>query len=263
VTDTITNDRTHTPTTSPHGDGPIAHPPTAGPASHPPADVTRDLGERVAGVGAVGFAALVVVQNVVRGSAPLPGDEMSEVVSYFGDHRATMVALLLTFVASLCCLVSFLGGVARRLLHSQRRGFATLGLVGAATVIAMFSGVVASEQALSVVARTSDPDRGAASALWALHNSIFTVNLLFIGLALVGLSRAGIAAGVTPRWFGPLAPIGAALLAGGTVAGPFIAAGDAPGVFAVSVIGFMTWLLFLVSTGVRLICGVALSGVAK
>ncbi len=51
------------------------------------------------------------------------------------------------------------------------------------------------------------------SALWALHNSVFTVLLLFIGIALLGLGRAGVAAGITPRAFAWLAPLGTGLLA--------------------------------------------------
>src|SRR5712691_1360316 len=45
-----------------------------------------------------------------------------------------------------------------------------------------------------------------------LHNSVFSVLDLFIAIALFGLARAGVAAGVTPRAFAWLAPIGTALL---------------------------------------------------
>ena len=73
--------------------------------------------------------------------------------------------------------------------------------------------LLASEQALSVIAHGDHPDLAAVSALWALHNSVFTVLLLFLGIALFGLSRAGVAAGITPRVFGWLAPVGSVMLA--------------------------------------------------
>lgn len=212
-----------------------------------------DIGARAAGFGALGFAVCVIAQNVVRSSAPQPGDDIAEVVTHYADHRAVTVVLLVTFVASLGALVTFLAGSAKRLLASSRRGFAALGIAGATTVIGLFAAVVASEQALSVIAQSDDPDLGAASALWAFHNSVFTVNLVFIGFALLGLAWAGIAAGVTPSWLGPVAPVGAGLLALGTVAGPYLAAGDALPVFGISVIGFVVWLVFMVATGVRLV----------
>lgn len=74
-------------------------------------------------------------------------------------------------------------------------------------------------------------------------------------MALLGLSRAGVAAGLTPRAFERVAPVGAGLLLAGAITGPSIAAGDAMAVFALSFIGFAVWLGFLVSTGLRLVRG--------
>ena len=82
---------------------------------------------------------------------------------------------------------------------------------------------------------------------------MFTVLLLFIGVALLGLSRAGIAAGITPRAFRWLAPVGTALLAVGCLAGPAIAGGELMGVFGLSVVGFLIWLAFVVTTSVRMV----------
>ena len=113
--------------------------------------------------------------------------------------------------------------------------------------------VVGAEQALSVVASRTQPNIGAIEALWALHNSVFTVLDLFIAAALLGLSRAGIAAGITPRAFRRLAPIGSALLLVGAFAGPSIAAGDAMPLFGLAGIGFVIWLAFLATTGTRLV----------
>jgi hypothetical protein len=79
------------------------------------------------------------------------------------------------------------------------------------------------------------------------------VLFLSIAVALVGLARAGVAAGITPPAFQRLAPVGAALLAVAAVAGPAIAIGDAMPIFGLGALGFLTWLAFLVSTGLRLI----------
>src|SRR4051812_40967809 len=112
--------------------------PSSGPAAvwvseHPtpgvpaPRVLTGDLKNRAAGLGALGFATLVVVQNILRSGAPQPGADIKEVAAHYGDHRGVTVVLMVTLVLGLCCLVSFLGGVAGRLVNSDRRGWAVLG----------------------------------------------------------------------------------------------------------------------------------------
>jgi hypothetical protein len=213
-----------------------------------------DIRARVAGLGALAFVVVVVLQNIVRGSsAPSNGASGGEVLAHYVDHRATTFLLVACFVVSGAALAMFLGGAMRRLLAGGRPGWAIIGFVGAAVVMALFAVVVACEQALSVVAAGDRPDVGAIEALWALHNSAFSVLSLSIGIALVGLARAGVAAGLTHPTFERLAPVGAGLLALGAIAGPAIAAGDAMPVFALSAVGFLMWLAFLVSTGLRLV----------
>ena len=119
--------------------------------------------------------------------------------------------------------------------------------------MALFGIMVASEQALSVVAAGDRPDLGTIEALWTFHNSVFTVLFLSLAIALLGLARAGVAAGLTPRAFDRIAPAGAGLLAVGAMAGPWIAAGDAMPVAGLAFLGFAVWLAFLVSTGLRLV----------
>ena len=149
-------------------------------------------------------------------------------------------------------LVVFLGGAAQRLIRSDRPGWAVSGLVAATGITALFAVVVGCEQALSVVA-TRHGELPAVDALWSLHNSVFAVLDVSIALALLGLSRAGVAAGITPKAFRRLAPVGAVLLVVGTLAGPAIAAGDAMPLFGLAGLGFAIWLAFLIATGVRLI----------
>ena len=94
---------------------------------------------------------------------------------------------------------------------------------------------------------------GAVEALWALHHSAFTVLDVWIAIALVGLAKAGVAGGTTPRVFERLAPAGAGLLLVSCVAGPAIAAGDAMALFGIGGLGFLVWLGFLATTGLRLV----------
>jgi hypothetical protein len=212
-----------------------------------------DIRARIAGIGAILFVAVVVLANVLRGGAPSPGASAEDVLAHYSDNRALIIVLAATFVLNVAALATFLGGTVRRMLGSDRPGWAIAGCVGAAGVVGLFSMVVGSEQALSVVATGDQPDSGAIDALWAIHNSVFSVLYVSIAVALLGLARAGVAAGITPRVFDRIAPVGAALLGIGAIAGPAIAAGDAMPAFGLAGIGFLTWLAFLVTTGIRLI----------
>jgi hypothetical protein len=213
-----------------------------------------DVKARTAGIGALVFAVIVVLQNVLRGaSAPANDATGREVLAHYADHRAITVVLAATFVLSGVALALFLGGIMRRLLAGDRPGWAYTGAVGAIGIMAVFAVLVGTEEALSIVARGSEPSVASIDALWALHNSVFTVLLLSVGVALLGLGRAGVAAGITPRAFDRLAPVGFVLLALAAAAGPFIAAGEATPVFGLGVVGFVIWLAFLISTGRRLL----------
>lgn len=215
---------------------------------------TGDITTRAAGWGALTFAVTVIAQNLIRGaSAPANGASAREVLTHYSHHEATTFVLVGTYVVSGLGMAVFLGGAMRRLLAGARRGWALTGLVGATCIMTMFAIVVAAEQALAVAAHMDRPDLGAIQALWALHNSVFTVLDLSIAVALVGLSRAATADGMTPAAFERLAPIGAGMLLVGTLAGPAIAAGHAMVLFAVTGLGFLVWLAFLLVTGVRMV----------
>jgi hypothetical protein len=213
-----------------------------------------DVRSRWAGLGALAFAVIVVLQNVIRGgSAPTNDASAREVLTHYADHRSTTAVLAGMFVVAGTGLAVFLGGAMRRLTAGGRPGWAYTGYAGAMGVLVLFGSVVGAEQALSVVATGDHPDTGAISALWALHNGLFSVLFLFIAVALLGLSRAGVAAGVTPPVFERLGPVGAGLLAVAAVAGPSIAAGDAMALFGLGALGFVAWLAFLFTTGLRLV----------
>ena len=225
-----------------------------------PATRRGDIRARMAGLGALTFVGTVVLQNAIRGSsAPANGASGQDVLSYYADHRAVTAVLAVSFVLGGLGMATFVGGVMRRLTASSRPGWAYTGLAGVLGIVSIFSVLVAAEEALSVVGTSAHPNVAAIDALWALHNSVFTVLFLSIAVALVGLSRAGVAAGITPRHFERLAPIGAGLLVLACAAGPFIAAGDAMPLFGVGAVGFVVWLAFLATTGLRLVRAEALA----
>ena len=207
----------------------------------------------IAGAGALVFTATVVAQNILRAGGPTNDASPREVLTYYADHRAITFVLAIGFVLGAIAMAMFLGGAMRRLLAGGRLGWTVVGSVGAVGIMALFAVMVGADQALSVVATHNTPDLGAVEALWALHNSVFTVLDASIAIALIGLAKAGVAGAITPHVFERLAPVGAGLLLVASAAGPAIAAGDALPLFGMGGLGFVVWLGFLAATGLRLV----------
>ncbi len=207
---------------------------------------------RTTGWAALAFAVIVAAQNLIRGSvAPLNNAPLADVVAYYSHHRGLEVTLSVTFVMSGIALAAFLGGMLSLTAGEPERAWAFTGFAGGVGIFVLFSTMVGVEGALVAVAGGQQPSVDAVNALWALHNGVFAVLDLSIAVALVGLSRAAMAAGIAPRVFSWLAPAGAALLAVGAVGSPLLADGSAMPVLFAAVVGFVVWLSFLAATGLR------------
>src|SRR4051812_27034419 len=95
-----------------------------------------DISARLAGAGAITFAATVLAQNVIRGaSVPGNGASSADILTHYTEHRPVTFVLVATYVLSGIGLALFLGGVMRRLISSDRRGWAFTGLVGATGIM--------------------------------------------------------------------------------------------------------------------------------
>jgi hypothetical protein len=125
-------------------------------------------------------------------------------------------------------------------------------MLGVAGIVALFSGLVACEVALLTAAGRSDLGTENLAVLWMLHNAIFSVLTLPIGVALLGLSQACARSGLAHPKFKVVGVVGACLLAFNTAAAPLIAATTSP-LMAVGLVGFLCWVVFVVVTGYKLV----------
>lgn len=75
-------------------------------------------------------------------------------------------------------------------------------------------------------------------------------NKIALGLALAGFSLAAVGSGLVPRWFRIVGPAGAAVMIAASV--PVQAGAEGDPATMVGVIGFVTWVLFLLVFGARL-----------
>ncbi len=205
----------------------------------------------LAGAGGLVFVVLLVVQNAIRSSEPAFSASPHDVATYFADHRVAAVLPLALYPLGMIGLLCFAAGIRNRVRGSVDRWWVDVGTFAVVIVATLFALVNVSEIAITTRADALVHEPSAVEIVWALHGGAFGLNLVAIGLALVGLSRAALAQRLLPDWYGPVALAGAACL--------FVAA-----VFTVSIVdggawlylgfaGFLVWGVFLVLTGLALV----------
>lgn len=212
--------------------------------------------ERIAGLAGIVFAVLLIVQNVLKAATSPANDATAAQVLRFTHHDAWTVHLLVvTYVIGFPALFLFAGGLARRAgeIAPQSEIWARLGL-SSVGVIGVLFGLLNVLQVVLVADRAGlAHDPAAVSAIWTLHSAIFTMNLLAVGGALVGLGRAAWVAGLVPRRLGIATTVGALLLA--VAAAPAVAEVHGSNLLVIGLAGFLCWLLFVVVVSGRLILG--------
>jgi len=221
-----------------------------------PARVERKplTAETIAGVGGLIFLVTVIIQNFVS-MATLPANNASAAtILQFANDRAWVVDFfVVTFVCGYAGLFLFAAGLVGRVERQDDRA-RLWGRLGRSSVgvIATFFGLVTMLEVVLVAARgTLANDASLTVLIWTLHNAIFTINLLAIGGALLGLSRAAALGGLIPRWLSILTVVGAALLM--LAAAPAVAQVHGSPLLALGLLGFLCWLLFLAVVSVRLL----------
>lgn len=206
---------------------------------------------RAAAVGALGFAAGVVVQNAfLLVGMPDASAPASEAATWLADHRGRASAasalvglnlpLLLLFTASLRTLAS--DAPAARL-------WIDLGSFAVVVLTAVFGMVAATQIAAAHIAAGGATP--AFTSLWTLHNAVFSIAITALGVTLLGFSVGAYAAGIGWRWQRTVGLLGAALLLVTGLANSAVVGGS-PVVY-VGTAGFALWLVWLASTGVRLL----------
>jgi hypothetical protein len=207
--------------------------------------------ERLAGTGGLVFAATLLAQNIIRASAPGFGAAPAQVTAYFLHHRAAALVPLGLFPVEMIALFAFVAAVWTMADREESRWWAGVGMLGAATIAALFAIVNITEIVLTAKAGPLAAVPAVVQALWAVHAAAFGLDLAAIAVALIGLSYAAASVRLIPAWLAVAAWPGAACLfitAVFTVAlangGPWVAVGLA---------GFLIWLVFVITASVALL----------
>jgi hypothetical protein len=208
---------------------------------------------RVGGVAGIGFAALILLLNLlvlVPAGLPSPGSGSDEAVAFFGTGPAAMDVGSM-FLPAVWVLATVFGAaavaVARDAEHARAEAWA---LVGFAGVLLQNLNVTTVSAVRLALAHTEAAE--AAPVLWALHEALFGLNGTFLALALVGLSLSGRRAGLIPAWLALTGFTAAILQFTSAVLTPLIMDGkDSAGLIGLA--GWLLWVGWLAAYGVFLL----------
>jgi hypothetical protein len=208
----------------------------------------------VTGVSGLTFLVLLVVQNVLKAALSPANDAGPADLDRLAHADAWTVHLLaVTYVIGFPALLLFAAGVARWCASRDERAelWGRLGQSSAVVVAVLFALVNVAQLTLVADRDQLAADPGLQHLVWTLHNAVFTLNLVAVGGALLGLGRAAHLAGLTPRWMGPVAPAGCLLLCLAAV--PAVAEIHGSPLLGVGLLGFLSWMLLLAVAGVGLL----------
>ena len=208
--------------------------------------------DRLAGAGGLVFAAILVADNLIRVGAPGFDAAPAQVSAYFLDHRAAALVPLGLFPAGLT-LFLFAAGLWARARQEESRWWASVGVLGVATIAALFAIVNITEIVLTAKAAQLASSPAVVQALWTLRAAAFGLDLAAIAVALIGLSRAAAAMRLIPSWLALTAWPGAACLL--TAAAFIVALADGGPWLAVGLAGFIVWIVFVITASVSLLRG--------
>jgi hypothetical protein len=203
------------------------------------------------GVAVIGFAALIVIANVIVVPAGLPtiGADVGVVARFFSGNRVPLA------VSSALCPAAWLLAVmfgAAVVVAAEGRA-SDLGLAWA---LGGFAGLILQTSAFVVVVALRlalGKTRGeGAQTLWALHDAAFTLNGAFLAFVMVGLSLAGLSAGFVGPWHAAIGFASAALMFTSATLSPLVI--ERGGRFGwIGLTGWLMWVVWLIWYGVALL----------
>jgi hypothetical protein len=210
---------------------------------------------RLVGAAAIAFAVLVLIENALLAvtGAQGYGAPIGEVLAYYTANRdavaivsglvALYVPLLLVFVTGLHGLVERRGGFGA--------DWSRLAVAAGATLSAIFVLVNVLQVGLALSAGALAEPTPWFELVWQVHAAAFALALPMLGTTCIGAALAAHANGLTPAWQRLLGLVGGTLLLAAGVGNLAIADGSA--LIFVGLLGFATWLVWMIATGIRLI----------
>jgi hypothetical protein len=209
---------------------------------------------RWAGVGALTFLSLVVLQNVLTAASQVPHDATApQILQYAHDSAWKVQLLFVTYVIGFPALFAFVGGLSELVAKRAPRAAlpSRIGQYCAVAVAVLFGLINVTQVTLVAAGGDLAGDPALVRTLWTLHNAIFTLNLVAVAGALFGLGRAAAISRIVPLWMGEVSLAGALALVASAL--PIVAEIHGSRLLALGLAGFLCWLLFLAVAGISLL----------
>jgi hypothetical protein len=219
----------------------------------PPARPVRRLDERrLASIGAIGFATLVVTTNILQGATPALNADAAEVITYLTDHRAASVFATMAFALGAPFLLTFASAFYGRLKakgHPEDQVWARLGMIGALLILPTFAAVVVNRIVLLVGIDEIIGSPELVALVWRFEMAAFLLNALPMAAGILGFGIAGARAGLLPRWFATWAPVAAGVAV--VTAMSAVAGLEGSPIGFGGFVPFATWMVLLFTAGIR------------
>ena len=207
---------------------------------------------RLAAAGGILFVVGLIVQNVLRSSEPAGDAQPAKVAAYFVGHRAETLVPLLLFPVGLVALLMFVAGVTARSAEGGATGrwWGRVGGYGTLAIVSLFALVNVSDIALAARPHQLAGSPVFVEALWKLHSAAFALNFAAIAVTMLGLGEAAGAAGLVPRRLVIATRIGSLCLFIPSLFETAVVNGSK--ILAVALVGFIVWVVFVVTASVGL-----------
>jgi hypothetical protein len=210
--------------------------------------------ERVVGATAIALAASLLLQNVVVGGAGAPdyGAPIADVLAFHAKNRGTVALAVGLEALNLPLLLGFLAGLHGLVRRRSEAGatWSRLALAAGATLSAVWAIYAVAWIGVVLAAGHGAESTPTLQLAWHLHAAGLAMALPALGTTFFGVAMATHAAALTAPWQRVLGVVGPILLIVAGTASLAIADGS-PMVF-LGVAGLALWVVWLLSTGIRL-----------
>ena len=211
---------------------------------------------RLVGAAAIAFAVLVVIENlVVLAGSPTYASPIKEVLAFHAEHRGSVAIAVGLQALYVPLLLGFLTG-----LHGlvERRGgagadWSRLAVAAGASFSAVFAFYAVLWDGVVLSAGNLAEPSPVFELVWQMHAAAFALALPALGTTFIAAALATHAIRMTPRWQLLVGVAGGGLLLAAGAANLAIADGSA--LLFVGVPGYFAWMVWLLTTGVRLVSG--------
>ena len=208
--------------------------------------------DRVAGVGAITFAALATAANLAIPD-PLDFDASgAEVVSWVHQHHVALAVTVMPYGIAIVALMVYAAGFlnrARRTGDETTGVFATLGVLGMVMIAVLF-GVVEVGRLSLLALNGSGADPSLFQLAWHIETAAFVLNLAGVSIALVGVAGAAVRMGLAPGWYKRVSIVGLLCGIAGAVQAPMVFNGTQG--WQIGFVPFLAWVVLDVIVGTRM-----------